>query len=196
VMRTAGEPARRSTTATGFDVGFLGRLHEKKRVGLLIDAVAAADRPVSLVIGGNHPPEQYDALRQHAAGLAGPHRVEFAGFVPADRKTSFFDGIGVLAMPSQYECFGMVAAEAMANGTPVIVSRTSGVADVVDRHGAGAVIATDDGTALRAAIERFVASSADERDAMGRRARAAAEAEFSFEAYGRTVLALYRGLLR
>lgn len=197
VMRSAGPRAEQSSTAaTGFDVGFLGRLHEKKRVGLLLEAVASADRPVSLVIGGNHPPEQYAALRQHAAGLVGTHRVEFAGFVPADRKASFFGGIDVLAMPSQYECFGMVAAEAMANGTPVIVSRSSGVADVVERHGAGAVVATDDEAALRTAIERFVGFSADERDAMGRRARAAAEAEFSFEAYGRTVLALYRGLLR
>jgi len=184
------------TPAPDFDVGFLGRLHEKKRVGLLLNAVASAGHPVSLIIGGNHPPEQYAALRRHAADLAGANHVEFAGFVPSDRKAAFFEGIGVLAMPSQYECFGMVAAEAMANGTPVIVTRSSGVADVVERHCAGTVVATDDESALRAAIERFVSAGVDQRQAMGRRARAAAEAEFSFEAYGRAVLDLYRDLRR
>jgi glycosyltransferase involved in cell wall biosynthesis len=197
VMRTADTRTGDSPTAVAdFDVGFLGRLHEKKRVALLLDAVASADHPVSLIIGGNHPPEQYNALRQHAAGLTGTHRVEFAGFVPSDRKAAFFDGISVLAMPSQYECFGMVAAEAMASGTPVIVSHSCGVADVVERHDAGAVVATDDEAALRAAIERFVTAGVDQRRAMGQRARAAAETEFSFESYGRTVLDLYRALRR
>jgi glycosyltransferase involved in cell wall biosynthesis len=158
--------------------------------------VASADRPVSLVIGGNHPPEEYEALQRHAARMDAGARVRFAGFVPSDEKAAFFASIGVLAMPSQYECFGMVAAEAMAHGTPVIVSRNSGVADVVERHGAGSVVATDNLPALREAINRFERADCGERVAVGRRARAAAEAEFSFEAYGRAAVRLYRGLRR
>jgi glycosyltransferase involved in cell wall biosynthesis len=193
----AGGPKGDENAVSGlpFDFGFLGRLHEKKRVGLLLDAIAATDGPATLVVGGNHPPEQYAQLREHAQRLGLDDRVRFVGFVPADQKAAFFASIRFLAMPSQYECFGMVAAEAMASGTPVIVSRTSGVADVVERYGAGIVVPTDDPEALRQALRRSVDDAAGRR-AMSHNAYRAAVEQFSFGAYGESVLRLYRVVAR
>ncbi len=196
VMRAAElEADDRPVSEPPIDFGFLGRLHEKKRVGLLLDAVASTDGPATLVVGGNHPPEQYAELREHARRLGVDDRVRFVGFVPADQKAAFFASIRFLAMPSQYECFGMVAAEAMASGTPVIVTRTSGVADVVERYGAGIVVPTDDPEALQRALRRSVDDAAG-RHAMGHNAYRAAVEQFSFRAYGESVLCLYRAVAR
>jgi glycosyltransferase involved in cell wall biosynthesis len=51
--------------------------------------------------------------------------------VNAAGKDDFFASIDVLAMPSQFESFGIVAVESMMRGVPVILSPTTGVAELV-----------------------------------------------------------------
>jgi glycosyltransferase involved in cell wall biosynthesis/O-antigen/teichoic acid export membrane protein len=103
------------------DILYLGRLEiAQKGIDMLLSAFAAiapyTDR--TLTIAGSGPDEQQ--IRTLAASLGVADRVVFTGQVaPADR----FDLLAsaeVVAMPSRYETFGMVAAEALAVGTPVI----------------------------------------------------------------------------
>ena len=58
------------------------------------------------------------------------NRVSFWGFVPEDEKRSIYSMCDVYVMPSVSEPFGISALEAMASGTPCIISKNSGVSEI------------------------------------------------------------------
>jgi len=57
--------------------------------------------------------------------------VIHVGRVSEEKKASFYKALDVFVLPSTFEPFGMVALEAASVGTPVIVSRNAGVAEVL-----------------------------------------------------------------
>jgi glycosyltransferase involved in cell wall biosynthesis len=159
-------------------VGFLGRLHPKKNLELLIAAIAAVDEPITLIVAGEGVAQYAAELHQLATEIGIADRVIWLGFVDGAGKDDFLGSIDVLAMPSAYECFGVSAVEAMSAGVPVIVSATVGISDVVRQHGAGVVVLPDR-AALAAELRRF----ATDRAALVRAGAAAilAAGEFSLE---------------
>jgi glycosyltransferase involved in cell wall biosynthesis len=121
-----------------FTLGFLGRIHPKKNLDLLVNALPEMPPRVRLVVAGDGP--DADKVRRliRARGLQG--RVDWRGFVSPDQRVRFLDGVDVLAMPSIFESFGMSAAEAMLNGIPVIVSTRTGIAELIRRRGGGLIV--------------------------------------------------------
>ncbi len=134
-------PSNGHATGRPLVVGFLGRLHEKKNLGVLIRAVARAAPDMRLRIAGSGPPEYQQSLAAMAVDVGAEDRVEWLGFVPRSERDAFLDSIDVLAMPSRYECFGMAAAEAMARGVATIVSSSTGIAELASKHDGGRVVA-------------------------------------------------------
>ncbi len=67
-----------------------------------------------------------------AASLGIGHRMLFAGFVDRAQVASLFQDADVFVMPSVSEPFGMVPLEAMSHGVPVVLSRLTGAAEVVE----------------------------------------------------------------
>ncbi len=63
--------------------------------------------------------------------------VDLAGFVPDAELRALLHRAGCVVIPSLYEPFGIVALESMAAGTPTIVARTGGLAEIVEGSGAG-----------------------------------------------------------
>jgi glycosyltransferase involved in cell wall biosynthesis len=170
-------------------VGFLGRLHSKKNLPALLEAVSRCPG-VELAVAGSGPEEA--AYRERARSLGLDSRVEWLGFLAGTAKRDFLHAIDVLAMPSLYECFGVSAVEAMQAGVPVIVSDTVGVAAAVSGYEAG-IVAGRDTESLAAAITRL-------RDEPALRARCgcgasqAAREEFSFATFGRGIERIYSEL--
>lgn len=116
-------------------VVYLGKIEEMKGVHLAIDVAVAAGR--RLVIAGNVPargPEaQYFAER--IAPRLVPGRIEFVGPVDDRQKDDLLGQAAALVFPTLYdEAFGIVMAEAMACGTPVIGWANGSVPEVV-KHG-------------------------------------------------------------
>jgi glycosyltransferase involved in cell wall biosynthesis len=177
----------------GLKVGYLGRLHEKKNVEILLDCLAL-DPSLRLIVAGDGDPGYRDTLKARAESQGIAARVTWLGFIDAAERPDFFAGIDILAMPSAYECFGMSAAEAMCSGVPVIVAERTGVAGLVERHAAGRVIAPDPGELL-AALRDLRQNPALLHD-YGQAARRLAENELSLGRYGKRLAALHRGLLR
>lgn len=178
--------------ATGLRVGYLGRLHPTKNVQFLIEAVGKMDRTVTLRVAGRGD-AAFEAELVKSAERQLPGRTEFIGWVNQEEKAVFLSGIDVLAMPSEYECFGVSAVEALAAGVPVIVSDRVGVADIVRSHRAGMVVPpTIAGIAdgLRRYRDDPSAIAADRSQA-----RAAAMAETGFAAHGARLLDLYSTVL-
>lgn len=116
----------------------VGRLVHEKGVPTLVAAAPAilAEFPnVRFVIAGRGP--MYAALQEIAAGLGVSRAFDFVGFVSDDDRDRLYRVADVAVFPSLYEPFGIVALEAMAAGTPVVVSTTGGLAEVVEDHETG-----------------------------------------------------------
>jgi glycosyltransferase involved in cell wall biosynthesis len=173
-------------------VGFLGRLHPKKNLPRLIEAVASLDGDVTLVVAGNGPRRYTEQLRRLSLKVGIADHVTWLGFIGVDEKSDFLSSIDVLAMPSAYECFGVAAVEAMSAAVPVIVTPTVGISDAVARHGAG-VVALPDREMLSAAVERFAVDQAFLERASA--AALLAAAEFSLHRHGASLLREYLRLL-
>jgi glycosyltransferase involved in cell wall biosynthesis len=113
---------------------FMGRLTLHKAPDKFLDAAPLVLRqcPEARFIVAGSGEVEHQLIRQAAAsGFA--NRVHFTGFVRDAERAKLLSGSDVLVMPSIAEPFGLVALEASASGTPVIVSKQSGVAEVL-RH--------------------------------------------------------------
>lgn len=125
---------------------FLGRLVPKKSPELVLEAFARlradASRPPNslLVLAG---PEERHGYRQQLEALATRlglnGGVLFTGPLYDEAKWAAYRDADVFVLPSQNENFGNAAAEAVACGTPVIVSDRCGIAPLVDQR-AGLVV--------------------------------------------------------
>jgi glycosyltransferase involved in cell wall biosynthesis len=186
-----GAPFKPRSSADGNElrVGFLGRLHPKKNLEVLIDAVASLPGHVSLHVAGDGPPAYRDMLVSRARSRGVDARVRWLGFVGGAAKREFLESIDVLVMPSAFESFGVAAAEAIAAGVPVIVSSRTGIAALVERHGCGAVIEPDEWR-LRRELERVEFLRGDARRATGN-----ARVELSPETHGARLRHVYEELI-
>lgn len=111
---------------------FLGRLTEQKGpVQFLHAAKLVLERePGTLfVIAGKG--ELLPLLISMAMNLGISKNVRFLGFVPDEDQRRIYRIADVYVMPSTSEPFGITALEAMSSGVPVIVSKTSGVSEVI-----------------------------------------------------------------
>ncbi len=116
-------------------VFFVGRLVPEKGVQVLLEAVPKILTycpEAKFVIAGTGPFQ--DFLRQKANDLALGDKVLFAGYVSEEDRDCLYQVADVAVFPSLYEPFGIVALEAMAAGTPVVVSDSGGLAEIVSNN--------------------------------------------------------------
>lgn len=121
-----------------FNILFLSRLHPKKGVDLLIEAIARIkpDIPgVQLLLAGPGDAAYIDYLRGLVHQRKVEECVEFLGMVQGDVKTSLYQAADVFVLPTRQENFGLVLVEAMACGTPVITTRGTDIWREVERGG-------------------------------------------------------------
>jgi glycosyltransferase involved in cell wall biosynthesis len=130
---------------------FVGRLVRRNGWRVLLDAWrdAALHGRAELHLIGSGPDEQ--RIRDIAGSL---HNVRVLGHVSDDRLADQYRAARVVVVPSTAgEGFGLVAAEALACGTPVVASDQGGLAEVV-RHGEdGLLVAPGDPFALACALQ-------------------------------------------
>jgi alpha-1,6-mannosyltransferase len=170
------DAALRAELARGADAMLVhcGRLSPEKHAERSVDTVAhlhGSGQRVRLVIAGDGPCRA--ALQRRAAGLP----VTLLGFVPgrADVATLLATSDVSLA-PGPHETFGLAALEALASGTPVVVSRSSALPEMI-RPSCGAAVA-DHASAFAHAVNRLLDAPEPSRRAA---ARARAE-EFTWPA--------------
>lgn len=156
--------------------GAIGRLVKQKSFAVLIDAFArmGATRRATLDIAGDGPLRSRLERRVRKRGLNS--RVRFWGTV-AD-PAAFYAQIDALVVPSRYEGFGYVAAEAALASLPVIASDVSSLREIVLAGETGWLVPPGKPRALAEVLER-VAGDPCEARARGVRARARALERFS-----------------
>jgi glycosyltransferase involved in cell wall biosynthesis len=177
---------------------YLGRLHEKKGCDLLINAfaplwgahapslaasgapagnlVAGQDAAVHLLMAGPCTNEKYLLqLTELAASSAAP--ITFTGMLTGNLKWGAFSAADAFVLPSHQENFGIAVAEALACGTPVLISNKVNIWREIVNDGAG-FADEDDLAGVTRLLKLWIDMPAAERDTTRAKARACFERRF------------------
>lgn len=174
---------------------FLSRVHAKKGLPLLVEAWAKV-RPAGWRMKVVGPDEDGHVAEVKAlvrgAGLA--DTWEFCGEIDDPEKWGAYRQADLFILPTHSENFGMVVAEALASGVPVITTRGCPW-EGIPAHGCGWwVEPTAEG--LAAALQEACCQPADALHSMGHRGRQWMESEFGWKMIAQRMTALYEAVLR
>jgi glycosyltransferase involved in cell wall biosynthesis len=152
---------------------FLSRIHPKKGCDLLVEAfakVAAKDPEMDLVMAGPDSVGWVKKLQDLAAARGIADRIHWTGMLTGDLKWGAFHASSAFVLPSHQENFGIVVAEAMACGKPVLTTLKVNTWREVQDCGGGFIV-NDDLDGVTQMLEQFLGLSAEERQSIGARAR-------------------------
>ena len=120
---------------------FLGRLHPGKGLEHLLPAMAALRHTDAFLVAVGPDSEGYRAqLEQRARTLGIDGRVLFTGLLQGADKVAALVDADVFCLPSDHENFGVAVIEALAAGTPALVSEHVPVGREIVERGAGAIV--------------------------------------------------------
>jgi len=165
---------------------FAGHAGRRKGADILLDACRRLDR-------------QGVSYRVWVAGAAEDAlpwgetpSVERLGWLPHDELATRYRAAECFVLPSRHDSFGMVVVEAMACGTPALVSEQTGAREAITEGRSGWIVPADDAEAL-ATNMKWCVEHADRLRDMRPRARRDAEA-YAWPAYHERVREAYRSL--
>ena len=171
---------------------FLARLHRIKGLDVLAEAaksLAESRDDFSLVVAGSGAPGYEAEVRELVDRCGLSERTVFTGMVVGEDKWQLLRAADVFVLPSRHESSPVAVMEAMASGTPVVVSDQVGMHGEIAEVGAG-LVTTLDPADVAGAIGRLL----DDPDAaarMGRAGETLAARRYSWERVATDVEALY-----
>lgn len=173
---------------------FMGRLHPKKGLDMLIGAWSTLQRDIPgwhLVIAG---PDQGGLRGELEAAVARDStirdNVTFSGMLEGTLKDAVLDHADVFVLPTRSENFGMAIAEALAHGVPVVTTTAAPWPDLVT-YDCGWWVAPEP-KAITEALRSAMLRTPEERRAMGARGRRYASERFSWDSVGAQMVEMYR----
>lgn len=170
---------------------FISRIHQKKGIESLIDAMAELPKHFELNIYGTGEPDYVNAVRARITAIGARDRIFMHGHVGGGEKEEAFRNADIFVLPTHSENFGNVIAEAMAHGLPVITTKNAPWRGI-DARRAGFWIENT----VPDLISAIVRLSEMDLEAAGARGRAWMIEEFSPEAMGDSFANLYRDLVK
>jgi glycogen(starch) synthase len=183
------------TDSTGGTILFTGRLEWEKGIHVLLAAVRLLP-PMSpsprLLIAGAGTREE--ALKEEFGDLTDSGVVSFLGWVSESHLRDLIRTADVSVVPSIYEPFGLVALEAAAAGTPLIVTDVGGLADIVTDGITGRVVPPQDPDALSDAIVEIFDNPAEARS-RARALRATLPSAHDWRTIANESTAIYRAAI-
>jgi glycosyltransferase involved in cell wall biosynthesis len=186
-----GVTTRRPTPAPLHDPPRLGTaaiLEQRKAIDVLLDALAAMQRPAELDVFGDG--SQRHELEEQARCLGLP--VRFHGFVD-DLRDRLLE-LDVFVLPTRADNLPVAILEAMAVGLPVVATRVGGVPELVVDGETGFLVEPDDPGELGRALDAALADATRHRQ-MGEAGAARVEAHFEARAVAARIVHLYEQLL-
>jgi glycosyltransferase involved in cell wall biosynthesis len=160
---------------------FVGRFDRQKGVDLLLDALRQIGPEVYAILAGG-------TVLGDSEPFHLPPNARAIGWVTQGQLQSLFAASHVLVVPSRWEGFGLIAAEAMRTGLPVIATRVGGLPEIVVSGETGILIAPESPTALVAALKQI---DRDDLKRMGNAARKRFQSLFTMDRVHRELCEIY-----
>lgn len=174
-----------------FDILFAGSMGLRKGVPYLLKAFQELSHPKkSLTFAGGFSTAFVERMKH--IGLWS-EKIKLLGHIPQDRLATTMSKSHVMVLPSIEDGFGLVIAQAMACGCPVIATHNTGARDLYEHGRHGFVIPPADTESLTATLQKL----ADDRDlAAELRSKALKHVSdtASWEKYGRNAASVYRDI--
>jgi glycosyltransferase involved in cell wall biosynthesis len=173
------------------EIVFVSRMSVRKGVEMVVELSRRLDDlagSVGLVIVGDMT--QWSDYRPLLASL-NPRVAEYRGYVEPSEMPALLAGASLLVQPSHYEPFALTVAEALASGTPVVVSDKVGAGEWLDESCA-AVFPVGDVDAFEQAVRTMLRRIEQSETPIRERAREAAERSFAPAVTARAVATVLR----
>jgi glycosyltransferase involved in cell wall biosynthesis len=137
---------------------FVGRLVYEKGVHVLVNAAQKVLEKANakfVIVGNGYMKDQLSGL---VKGMGLGHKVLFTGFVDDETLRKLQKCANVSVVPSLFEPFGIVALEAMAAKSPVVVSDTGGLSEIVEHDVSGVKVYVNNPESLAWGITKVLAN--------------------------------------
>ena len=175
---------------------FLSRIHVKKGIELLIYAVAALKEEMNgyqVLIAGEGDADYIAELKDLAQKKGVNDMVQFIGGVYGDAKWELYRKADVFVLPTHSENFGIVVAEALASGTPVITTTGTPWCELNTKQCGWWVPCSQD--EITNAVHSAIKSTDVELKIMGQKGRQLIEERYSVESVAMRMKSLYECLV-
>ncbi len=179
-----------------FRIGYLGRLHSRKRIERLIYAMKDLKGILSpdselLIIGDGD--ENYKSFLKSEITKFKISNVKFTGFLTGDEKDKAIESLSILVVPSDFENFGNIVTEALIHGVPVIASTGMPWQDL-QKYNCGWWISNDQETINKTICKAFKMGP-ERLKTMGLNGRELIKSSYSLEALSKKMVQLYNWIL-
>jgi L-malate glycosyltransferase len=175
-------------------VGYVGRLRREKGPHILIAAFAYVVQEIPdavLLVVGDGPDR--GSLEKQAQELGVMSHIFWLGLKSQQEVFQLYGIMDVVAIPSIFEGFGLVAAEAMAAGLPVVGTAVDGLAEIIIDHETGRLVPSQDTSAMAAALIELLAAP-QAAFMMGRTGGQRVRQHFSLQKFSDCTLAAYAAI--
>nr|WP_284731157.1 MULTISPECIES: glycosyltransferase [unclassified Pseudomonas] len=173
---------------------FLSRIHKKKGCDHLLQAfaqVAGQDERLHLVMAGPDQGGWVQALQDQAEKSGIAHRISWPGMLQGTAKWGAFYAAEVFCLPSHQENFGVVVAEALACGKPVLISNKVNIWREIDKDRVG-FVSDDTADGALHNLQRWLQLDAPAYAQMSERARACFAERFHIRRGAQRLLEIVR----
>ena len=173
---------------------FVGNTEDsKKGLVYLFEAMTMLPENITLTIVDDGPPKKMsaaDMIKKYNLG----HRVKFTGKLSYDALVSIYSRKTILVMSSLFEGFGLPAVEAMSCKTPVVVTTSGSLKEVVSPD-CGILVPPKDPVALKEGILKLLGDK-KLREKMGENGRKWAVENFSWPVAAKNTFEVYKDVVR
>ena len=139
-------------------ITFMGRIHEKKGCDLILEAIKKNKKKLAgyhMLFAGPNESEYGLSLKRRSAELGLEEMITWAGMLSGIQKWGAYYSSDVLFLPSHQENFGIVVAEALSCGVPVIISNKVNIWREIKSSQAG-LICEDNGTSASNVLSKWL----------------------------------------
>jgi glycogen(starch) synthase len=174
---------------------FAGPFRCVKGLDILLEAMAGvrAQRPGAVLLVAGKGRNYEEPLRELVRQLNIEKHVRFLGWLAPSDLREHFAAADIVAVPSRFDNFPSVVAEAMSGGAAVVAARVGGIPEMIDSPEVGRLVEPEDPAAMAKAICELLANPS-ERSAIGVAARRRVEQCLTIEKMMDARLTLYSAL--